>query len=286
MIEIQCTSCHTRYRIDERVLPDETPTFKCSRCGHVFNADPVGGKMRRPAPPIEETEPDEPVPPPPRPRASVPKARVEPAAAASGAALRESEPPATPSVEEKPPRVEEPASQESAAPAIDDSAGGAFPQISKDDGTVSKAEDSTEHPLDRSFGKSFGDREQKADTGENLKFDFSRESHVLDASHDEHEIPVGRADDEPGWEVGAPEDEPGGGFRSRSQTLAIEPEASVRPYFADREAIRSGAFQIGEPTGEDVEDAAAIAGAGKIHASGFFFLLYFLSRLDSLGRAH
>jgi len=45
MIEIQCTSCHTRYRIDERVLPDETPTFKCSRCGHVFNADPA------PAPP-------------------------------------------------------------------------------------------------------------------------------------------------------------------------------------------------------------------------------------------
>ena len=44
MIEIQCTSCHTRYRIDERVLPDDTPTFKCSRCGHVFNADPVPAK--------------------------------------------------------------------------------------------------------------------------------------------------------------------------------------------------------------------------------------------------
>ncbi|HXW83498.1 MAG TPA: zinc-ribbon domain-containing protein [Candidatus Binataceae bacterium] len=41
MVEIQCTSCHTRYRIDERVLPEETPTFKCSRCGHVFSADPT-----------------------------------------------------------------------------------------------------------------------------------------------------------------------------------------------------------------------------------------------------
>src|SRR5579872_178444 len=40
MIEIQCTSCHTRYRIDERVLPADSPTFKCSRCGHVFTADP------------------------------------------------------------------------------------------------------------------------------------------------------------------------------------------------------------------------------------------------------
>src|SRR5208337_4306920 len=56
MIEIQCTSCHTRYRIDERVLPDDTPTFKCSRCGHVFNADPVPARVRKPAPQAAETE--------------------------------------------------------------------------------------------------------------------------------------------------------------------------------------------------------------------------------------
>jgi predicted Zn finger-like uncharacterized protein len=43
-IEVQCTSCHTRYRIDESVLPDGTPTFKCSRCGHVFNFEPRGAK--------------------------------------------------------------------------------------------------------------------------------------------------------------------------------------------------------------------------------------------------
>jgi predicted Zn finger-like uncharacterized protein len=40
MIEVQCTSCHTRYRIDERVLPEGLPTFKCSRCGHVFSFEP------------------------------------------------------------------------------------------------------------------------------------------------------------------------------------------------------------------------------------------------------
>src|SRR5258708_5422397 len=56
MIEIQCTSCHTRYRIDERVLPDDTPTFKCSRCGHVFNADPLPAKPRTPAPTAAETD--------------------------------------------------------------------------------------------------------------------------------------------------------------------------------------------------------------------------------------
>ena len=47
MIEIQCTSCQTRYRIDERILPDDTPTFKCSRCGHVFSAEP---RQRAPRP--------------------------------------------------------------------------------------------------------------------------------------------------------------------------------------------------------------------------------------------
>src|SRR5712692_10417691 len=56
MIEIQCTSCNTRYRIDERVIPDDTPTFKCSRCGHVFNADPLPAKKRIPAAPAAETD--------------------------------------------------------------------------------------------------------------------------------------------------------------------------------------------------------------------------------------
>ncbi len=38
MVEVQCPSCNTRYRIDERILPKEKPTFKCSRCGHVFSS--------------------------------------------------------------------------------------------------------------------------------------------------------------------------------------------------------------------------------------------------------
>lgn len=47
MIEVKCTSCQTRYRIDERILPDETPTFKCSRCGHVFTVEPRQRPARR-----------------------------------------------------------------------------------------------------------------------------------------------------------------------------------------------------------------------------------------------
>jgi predicted Zn finger-like uncharacterized protein len=52
MIEVQCTSCHTRYRIDERILPEGLPTFKCSRCGHVFSFDP---RKPRPDGQIEST---------------------------------------------------------------------------------------------------------------------------------------------------------------------------------------------------------------------------------------
>ena len=54
MIEVQCTSCHTRYRIDEQVLPEGLPTFKCSRCGHVFTFEPrkarLGGQSESAAP--------------------------------------------------------------------------------------------------------------------------------------------------------------------------------------------------------------------------------------------
>lgn len=61
MVEVQCTSCHTRYRIDERVIPDETPTFKCSRCGHVFTAGPIRKEPKaagRPEPKVEAQERD------------------------------------------------------------------------------------------------------------------------------------------------------------------------------------------------------------------------------------
>jgi predicted Zn finger-like uncharacterized protein len=49
MIEVQCTSCHTRYRIDEKVLPEGVPTFKCSRCGHVFTFEPRKWRLGGPS---------------------------------------------------------------------------------------------------------------------------------------------------------------------------------------------------------------------------------------------
>src|SRR5438552_11172197 len=50
MVEVQCTSCHTRYRVDEQVLPEGTPTFKCSRCGHVFTIEPRAGEAAEASP--------------------------------------------------------------------------------------------------------------------------------------------------------------------------------------------------------------------------------------------
>ncbi|HVA80465.1 MAG TPA: zinc-ribbon domain-containing protein [Candidatus Binataceae bacterium] len=97
MIEIQCTSCHTRYRIDEQVLPDDTPTFKCSRCGHVFNADPAAARPKK-TPPREVTSAmpralkAASLPPPSEP----PRAYPEPAAAAGSAPPRREVPSAEP----------------------------------------------------------------------------------------------------------------------------------------------------------------------------------------------
>ena len=57
MIEVQCKSCHTRYRIDEQVLPEGTPTFKCSRCGHVFSTEPrATAPTDDPPDPLTETK--------------------------------------------------------------------------------------------------------------------------------------------------------------------------------------------------------------------------------------
>src|SRR6202158_4676485 len=104
MIEIQCTSCHTRYRIDERVLPDDTPTFKCSRCGHVFNADPVPAKHRVPAPQASEQATEKDSQPaqtlrPPRPRAPATPAPQRSAMGEAIAPARAAEPQFEPPVE-------------------------------------------------------------------------------------------------------------------------------------------------------------------------------------------
>ncbi len=81
MIEIRCTSCLTRYRIDESVVPAGRPTFKCSRCGHVFSIEPSGSKSAGQAAGGLKRQPELiPTPKPPAPR---PQAAAKPPASAA-----------------------------------------------------------------------------------------------------------------------------------------------------------------------------------------------------------
>ncbi len=290
MIEIQCTSCHTRYRIDERVLPDDTPTFKCSRCGHVFNADPVPARVRKAGPQAGESE-SQPARTlrPARPRAGVLKSPVESDVVKRehSAGLRPMNPP-EPQV-----RVQQSASdrrepfeqrmpEAPANPPTDEPA-----DRREKDGDELEAD----HPLNRSFG----DREQKADSGENLKFDFSDERNEIGDAAAEHELERPEPEDG-GWQVGDAPDE----FESQpvrqAPTMMGEPEPAARPapnpvrraavqrrapapqFAQPPAAARAAGFQLGEASDEGAETAA-----GVTHASGFFLAMFFFIAIAFLG---
>jgi predicted Zn finger-like uncharacterized protein len=268
MIEIQCTSCHTRYRIDERVLPDDTPTFKCSRCGHVFNADPVPAKVRKPAPPAAESESQAPrTLRPARPRPSALKSPVE------SDVVKRAEARPQRAAPEKPREPVEP--KPAAAPPI---------QPERRSAKIAQ-EPEADDPLNRSFG----DRDQKADTGENLRFDFSderAEAGHAPAAEDELERPDPH---DAGWQVGdLPEDEFASAPIRQPPTMTAEPQPPPRPapttvrrMAAPLEAelprftqppseAKSTAFQMGQ-----ADDSAEAPSPGATHASGVFLATFF-----------
>jgi len=282
MIEIQCTSCHTRYRIDERVLPDDTPTFKCSRCGHVFNADPVPARVRRAAPQAldSESQPARMIRPA-RPRPSALKSQVE-----SDVVKRE------PAAEARPPRQQEP--EVSAGPVqppetlapVARNMPEAAPSHSSDERPVLPEKPMAEPEADDPLNRSFGDREQKADTGENLRFDFSDERKQIDEVVPEPEIERPEPDDG-GWEVGETPAEFESAPMRRAPSLIDEPEPAVNPApITTRRAAtplrapavrfaspaKSAAFQMGQAP-EDAADAAAV---GPVHSWGVFVALFIL----------
>ena len=287
MIEIQCTSCHTRYRIDERVLPDDTPTFKCSRCGHVFNADPIPAKVRVPAPQAtpQATTDDSQLAQtvrPPRPRASAAPA----APAQQRSVIREA---VAPPVE----RARDVHQSESAnehlehripAPAASESNGG--------------HELESDHPLNRTFG----DREQKADTGENFRFDFNDERHELGDSErvhqrdhqQDHQMAAPEHGDDDRWQVGdasaefdAEPSRYAPTMTDAHTTEAHEQPARPSPASAHRvaAALKAARPRIAEPPqpaksagyelghlGEDEDDMPML---GKTYASGYFVAMFF-----------
>ncbi|HYB92087.1 MAG TPA: zinc-ribbon domain-containing protein [Candidatus Binataceae bacterium] len=201
MIEIQCTSCNTRYRIDERVLPDETPTFKCSRCGHVFSADPGPAKARklaavRPRPAAKNQPPAKPV-----------QGPVAAPARAVQAAI-----PAEPEPEKSAP----PPAPGATAPAAD---------ARQDD------------PLERPFRR----EPSPADSRDNLAFDFSESEQSLEdepeAPAEEEKWEVG--DTPPGFEV-APEPPTAPALPPMQPPRAPEPQPAA-PRFAPAAARSVGA---------------------------------------------
>jgi predicted Zn finger-like uncharacterized protein len=262
MIEIQCTSCNTRYRIDERVLPDETPTFKCSRCGHVFTAEPVGPERRKPAAATRLQSVARRTP-----RADA-KAEQSESRSESAPAAEEPEPaPPDAALAEPPPsgllRPETASEKPAEAPARGD-------------------------PLDRPFEREPAREEPAA----NLSFDFSEDGDP-DESLDE-----GGADAAPQaekeWEVGEPPEE----FETPPVVAPPAPPAPPRtvrapqpvrksPHFAGphSERIAQEFEQTSRPArpAADREEAAAeipdeladLAQRASVHNSGWFIGAFF-----------
>ena len=62
---VQCPSCRTTYRVADNLVAAPNPTFRCSRCKHIFilGSKPVSGPTRKPpepppSPPRKEKEPE------------------------------------------------------------------------------------------------------------------------------------------------------------------------------------------------------------------------------------
>jgi len=286
MIEIQCTSCHTRYRIDERVLPDDTPTFKCSRCGHVFNADPMPARVRKPAPQAAESEsrPARTIRPA-RPRPSALKSQVE-SDVVKRAESRPIAPVPEPEVRVQP--VQPPASDQR------ESVERKMPEPPSAEPEVRREEVPGEAEADDPLNRTFGDREQKADTGENLRFDFSDERKEISDTPDERELERAEPDDG-GWQVGDVPDEFESAPIRPAPTMMEEPEPAPRPApipvrrmasplraeaprFAQPPPAKAAGFQLGQ-----VDDSADAVSPGAPHASGFFLAMFFFVAIGFLG---
>ncbi len=289
MIEIQCTSCHTRYRIDERVLPEETPTFKCSRCGHVFSTEPRGSKVAAPASPAASPKPAiaRSANPPRIARAAVRRAVGQAERASIAPSGQQAPPPGdepappTPSeLPKQPPFVSRSSAEQyepSTAPAQsavgsmqfgDESSYGVQPETPADaphatsdrgleaaDFSAFQAGPQEEDPLAKPFAEP-----ALAATGDSLSFDFSEEPGPQPVAED---LEARRADR---WEVGeppaAPEIDPPP--RGPSEIEAAEPE-SARPQAASF-SRRSTAPRF--------DTGALDEMPGRLHSSGFFIAIF------------
>jgi predicted Zn finger-like uncharacterized protein len=264
-IEVQCTSCHTRYRIDEQVLPEGTPTFKCSRCGHVFTLEPRGDAR---APEGAEPVAPPPGPPrPPRPRRQ-PRAGAEPTVGEQAIPGQQSGWVVDSAPAEETPLAEQPVRASQTANAPTPAAPSATTPAASSAPTPAKP--STDELLSKPF------HQDVSDTGENLKFDFNDKELEQEAPAAE-EFADDRHSSE--WQVGDTDAETplaGEGERSRpSFASAAKPKVAVGSEAkANRLAMRAPKLPKAPPEDEEFldEDAAPIYNRSAVTHSARFFV--------------
>ena len=263
MVEVQCSSCHTRYRVDETVLPEGTPTFKCSRCGHVFSVEP-----RRTATPDADaaTTPPEAQSWPPSDAATVKSSPGEPGDRVPNPDSGQAQTPANDRPKSAPPDV---------SSITPDPANRDLPPETEPSAQSSSPECSTEELLARSFK----DRQTHPESGENLAFDFDED--YPDAGHENESGLAGRADIDaprgtrgdlesthqpPRWQVGY---EPGLGMSSQPEQFVFETTLPPR---------RGRGATAARGRGPELldEDEAPVYNHGVTRSARFFLALIFL----------
>ncbi len=290
MVEIQCTSCHTRYRIDERVLPDETPTFKCSRCGHVFSIEPRSAKPAEPKAPASGNES--------RPRRNTgktaesrarPSLKIVPPPSPS----RESRtkdvatPPPEPHPEPKPadPALEPPRLAESIQQAPRDEPAQPDPQ-SRPAQPTPQAKPAQRSPADNPIApkpeaptqaepagpadanplaRSFAERVEDPEPGDSRSFDFAAETEEHADPPPEHEP------DDDRWEVG-----------DSHMDFATGSEYHIGA--ESHQAKPGAAFERREPRrrydrDEDEARVAMLSLGREVHSAGYFLAWFFFVAL-------
>jgi predicted Zn finger-like uncharacterized protein len=308
MIEIQCTSCQTRYRIDERILPDDTPTFKCSRCGHVFSAEPrkpVQPRVRaesgrdaaaKPAPPQPSAvDAAEPAPPPAAagPGADAPAgatAEQEPAVAMAAAALAAKQPAAFK------PRLASSAGRRAAAPAPPaarertteqpprgaDLAQGAASQVQPAAPQAVPEEPApVRHDTEELIQRGFREEPEAEQAGENLAFDFSDELRAqgeTSQSYAEKKWEVGDTDPSP-----SPPPRPKRRIRISDFNGDADEESSLNQGLSrDRDLGRQPGQDFERVRPEEISaqayrlEAELRGRSYKLHSAGFFIALFAL----------
>jgi predicted Zn finger-like uncharacterized protein len=260
MIEIQCTSCNTRYRIDERVLPDDTPTFKCSRCGHVFSAEvapprtrprSIEGKTPAAKKPAAPTPQPEPVP-----NVEFSEDQVAAEPQHDEPADESSEPfaaaPDSPSDTFTDDRADAPDTNEEVAHSI--------PEFELSPPST----DLPHNPLDKSF-----DSQPSGDTGDNLRFDFPAETAVEDPVNARFDA----AQEDSVWQTGdSPTMQLERAYRDEPIAAAIAaapPAAPPRPDEPGMRADRGFDQPFIDQIDHMIDDPRAV------HGSGWFICAFF-----------